>query len=195
MSESVHRHTDFGAFGFTVTQLYCFILSQTEHNVNSLTGYNTRMASTQPQPAKPAMPASWQWLLRLTGIFALLLFLTPTFYVIKYYSLDLPREQAKVKSVSASDYNFAGNKNLTADDLPALTKILHNEQDWEARKEAVGGLKTVLLQPGIGWKRPLECLSAKAALAEVAAKDTNPTIRQEASAALASVAQGGVTRR
>ncbi len=160
-----------------------------------LSGYNTRMASSELRPTNLAMPASWQWLLRITGAVALLLFLTPTFYVVKYYSLDLPHEQAKAKIVSASDYKFAGKNNLTADDMPALTKILHNDNDWEAREAAVGGLETVLLQPGIGWKRPLECLSAKAALAEVAAKDTNPTIRQEASSALANVAQGGAVIR
>lgn len=137
------------------------------------------------------MPPSWQWLLRVTGAVAILLFLTPTVYVIKYYSLDLPREQEMAKSVSATDYSLADKEDLTADDLPALTKILHNNQDWEAREEAVPAMEKVLLQPGIGWKRPLECLGAKAALAEAAAKDTNPTVRQEASGALARVAQGG----
>jgi len=46
------------------------------------------------------MPASWKLLLRATGAFALLIFLLPTVYVVKYYALDKPREVARARLVS-----------------------------------------------------------------------------------------------
>ena len=49
---------------------------------------------------KPQMPASWRWMLRITGTLGMLLFLTPTFFVIKYYLSDRPREAARARQVS-----------------------------------------------------------------------------------------------
>lgn len=46
------------------------------------------------------MPASWRLLMRVTGALALLLFLAPTVYVIKYYAFDRPREEKRATQVS-----------------------------------------------------------------------------------------------
>jgi hypothetical protein len=158
------------------------------------------MVSSEVRPSKPAMPTSWQWVLRITGAIAILLFLTPTVYVVKYYAIDLPREQKlahEVSNVNTGAYGFRHSSFIgcTADELPAIIWCVQNSKDPQTKEDAVAAIQTVLLQPGVGWKRPIECLLAKAALANTAAKDTNPTIRQEASSALAKVAQGGVVIR
>ena len=157
--------------------------------------------STAPPAARSKIetPPAWKWLMRVTGTFAMLLFLTPTFYVVKYYALDTPREQKLVKAASTADGNYwntyNSSSNLSADDLPALTWIARNAHDWELQQDAIGATESVLLQPRVGWKRPLECLSAKAALSEIATKDSSPEVRQAASAALGKVAQGGAVIR
>ena len=52
-----------------------------------------------------------------------------------------------------------------------------------------------LRRPGVAYKRPLECLLAKATLADLATKDPDPAVRAEASAELGKVAQGGAVIR
>ena len=158
--------------------------------------------STAPPAARAKIetPPAWKWLMRVTGTFAMLLFLTPTFYVAKYYVMDKPREDKHVRVASAADgnywLNYSDASNLGADDLPALTWIARNAHDWELQQEAIGAVEGVLLQPRVNWKRPLECLSAKAALAELATKDPSPNVRQAASDAVGKVAQrGAVIRR
>lgn len=48
------------------------------------------------------MPPAMRWLLRVTGALALLLFLAPTVYVVKFYALDRPREEARAAKVSTA---------------------------------------------------------------------------------------------
>lgn len=54
--------------------------------------------------ARPSMPRSWRLLLRVTGAFALLLFLLPTVFVVKYYAFDRPREAARARLVSLARF-------------------------------------------------------------------------------------------
>ena len=63
------------------------------------------------------------------------------------------------------------------------------------RVSAVRRLGETLSQPYISLKRPLECLSAKAALADSATKDKSPAVRAAASEELGKVAQGGAVIR
>lgn len=46
------------------------------------------------------MPPAWRWLMRLTGALALLLFLAPTVYVVKFYAFDRPHEEKRAAQVS-----------------------------------------------------------------------------------------------
>ena len=140
----------------------------------------------QPIPPKPSAPPALQWLMRVTGIVALLLFLTPTMYVVKYYAVDLPREKALtgphvLEALQAGD----------PDALYYFTAQARQASDPVTRWSDIRGIGSLLRQPGIGWKRPLECLSAKATLAELATKDADPTVRAAASAELSQVAQTG----
>lgn len=48
------------------------------------------------------MPPAMRWLMRITGALALLLFLTPTVYVVKYYAFDRPREAQRAALVTTS---------------------------------------------------------------------------------------------
>ena len=47
------------------------------------------------QPAKPAPPPFWKWLMRVTFAVTMLLFLAPAVCVLKYYGVDKPRAAAK----------------------------------------------------------------------------------------------------
>ena len=138
-------------------------------------------------PPKPTLPPFWKWLMRITFAVTMVLFLAPAVYVVKYYAVDRPREEAF--AATAPDRTAP-----TADYLPALEK---SARDIHAgsRVEAVRRVGVVLQQPGINYRRPLECLSAKAILADLAVKDPDPAVRAEASAELGKVAQGGAVIR
>jgi len=145
--------------------------------------------SSQPPPAppKPTLPPFWKWLMRITFAVTMVLFLAPAVYVVKYYALDRPREEtlaAPVPDRAAPQVDY----------LLALEKRARDTRTG-SRPEAVRRMGLILRQPGISYRRPLECLSAKATLAELATKDPDPAVRAEASAELGKVAQGGAVIR
>lgn len=141
-----------------------------------------------PTPPKPTLPPFWKWLMRITFAVTMVLFLAPTVYVVKYYALDRPREEALA---AATVPDRAAPQ---ADYLPALEKRARDIRTG-SRPEMVRRMGLILRQPGISYRRPLECLSAKATLAHLAAKDPDPSVRAEASAELGKVAQGGAVIR
>jgi len=108
-------------------------------------------------------------------------------YVVKYYAVDRPREEALAAAVP-------DRTAPRADYLPALEKQARDTRT-SSRLEAVRRIGIILEQPGIGYKRPLECLLAKATLADLATKDPDPSVRVAASVELGKVAQGGAVIR
>jgi hypothetical protein len=146
---------------------------------------------------KPTASPFWKWLMRLTAIFALALFLVPTVYVIKYYALDLPRETA----LAQPHQLFWRQDPHNPDDLlaeaetakePIVQRVLPAQL---YRITAIREMGETLLRPGIGWKRPLECLTAKATLADLAVHAPDPAVRAAASEELGKVAQNGAVIR
>ena len=153
------------------------------------------MPPAEPLPKPPKLTASpfWKWMMRLTAAVTLALFLTPTFYVGKYYALDLPREKA-----IAGPHGLQWLQNPhNPDDLLAETHTASRPLAEEFnpaqryRIQAIQAMGQTLRLPEVRWKRPMECLSAKAALADLAAKDAEPQVRAAASEELAQIAQGG----
>lgn len=67
------------------------------------------------------MPRSWRLLLRVTGAFALLLFLLPTVFVVKYYAFDRPREAARVGLISLTRLAPAVSVDVIAPPLAPTT--------------------------------------------------------------------------
>ncbi len=126
--------------------------------------------------------------MRITFAVTMTLFLAPAVYVVKYYAVDRPREAALL--VAAVPDHSAPR----ADYLPALEKRARDTQGG-SRVEAVRRIGMILRQPGISYRRPLECLSAKATLAGLAAKDPDPAVKAVAAAELGKVAQGGAVIR
>jgi len=125
--------------------------------------------------------------MRVTFAVTMVLFLAPAVYVVKYYALDRPREQtlaAPVPDRAAPQLDY----------LPALEKRARDTRTG-SRPEAVRRMGLILRQPGVSYRRPLECLSAKATLADLAVKDPDPAVRAAASAELGKVAQGGAVIR
>lgn len=141
-----------------------------------------------PTPPKPTLPPFWKWLMRGTFALTMVLFFAPAVYVVKYYAVDKPREEAIAAAPVAAFYP------PQPDYLPPLEKLARGIHPG-SRIEAIQTMGMVLRQPGVGYKRPLECLLAKATLADLATKDPDSAVRAAASAELGKVAQGGAVIR
>ncbi len=139
-------------------------------------------------PPKPTLPPFWKNLMRVTFAFTLLLFLTPTFYALKYYALDKPREEA----YASRPHAVMGGPNT---DIDALPQTVHRAQDRRADQSTrlwmIEQIGDTLRLPYISIQHPIECLSAKAALSSLATRDPDPAVRAAASEELGKVAQGG----
>lgn len=147
----------------------------------------------QESPAatpKPTLPPFWKWLMRITFAVTMVLFLAPTVYVVKYYAIDKPRENKLISTLNVSPITIAS----TVDYLPALEERTRSPRSDE-RVESIRQISAIVEQPGIGYKRPLECLAAKATLADLAAKDPSPAVRAAASSELGKIAENGAVLR
>ena len=144
-----------------------------------------------PTPPKPTLPPFWKWLMRATFALSMVLFLAPTVYVVKYYAVDKPREEAL-----AGRPEMMGGPGTNPDALLRASRAAADKhRSASDRQWAIAEMGSTLRQPGIGYKRPLECLLAKATLADLATKDPDPGVRAAASAELGKVAQGGAVIR
>ena len=128
--------------------------------------------------------------MRVTFVLTMALFFAPAVYVVKYYAVDKPREEKITRMMDTSPLAALA----LADYLPAQEERARNPRS-DSRAEAIRSIGTILRRPGIGYKRPLECLLAKATLADLATKDPDPGVRAAASAELGKVAQGGAVIR
>lgn len=136
-------------------------------------------------------------MMRITFAVTMVLFLAPTVYVVKYYAVDRPRESALAAlpiSDRAASADDLGTAYLSADYLPTHEKRARIGLQI-ARTKAIRNIGSILREPGIGYKRPIECLLAKATLADLAAKDPDLGLRAVASEELEKVAQGGAVLR
>jgi len=131
--------------------------------------------------------------MRVTGILCIVTLMLPTLYYLKYIAVDYPGEQAVAKQLAANP--------PSGPQKPAIVRVL-----WyvaEARKAptpdrraaAVTALGAVIAQPWAQVLHPMECLNAKMALADAAAKDPDAAVKQLASRTLDGVAQRGVVLR
>ena len=145
-------------------------------------------SQSPPASSKPTPPPFWKGLMRTTFAVTMVLFLAPAVYVVKYYVVDRPREEA-LAAAPVPDRSMP-----QVDYLPAFEKRARDIRTG-SRAEAVRRMGLILRQPGISYRRPLECLSAKATLADLATKDPDPAVRAMASAELGKVAQGGAVIR
>lgn len=145
-----------------------------------------------PAPTKPTLPPFWKWLMRVTFAVTMVLFLAPTVYVAKYYAVDKPREEAISRDADGPPHPISQDD---ADLLPLGERHARYDPDPVIRQASIQSLGRVLREPYIGLKRPLECLSAKATLADLATKDKDPAVRAAASEELGKVAQGGAVIR
>ncbi len=128
--------------------------------------------------------------MRVTFAVTMALFLTPTVYVVKYYAVDKPAEEAYVRQLATC----ACQPPVT---MNAIIYWERQATDVQAgnRIQAIHTLGVILHLPAVGAKRPLECLSAKATLADLATKGKNPDVRAAASEELGKVAQSGAVIR
>ena len=135
---------------------------------------------------KPTLSPFWKWLMRGTFALTMILFLAPAFYSIKYFAADKPAETAKLHAPGPPVSQIL----MEAENLPLLEDRARHGAAGE-RVPAVRRMGETLRLPYISVKRPLECLSAKAALADLATHAPDPEVRATASEELGKVAAGG----
>ena len=140
-----------------------------------------------PTPPKPTLPPFWKWLMRGTFALTMVLFFAPAVYVVKYYAVDKPREEA-----IADRPEMMGGPETDPDALLRVSRAAEDKRRPASdRQWAITEMGDTLRRPGVSYKRPLECLLAKATLADLAAKDPDLGVRAAAAAELGKVAQGG----
>ena len=131
--------------------------------------------------------------MRITFAVTMLLFLAPAVYVVKYYAVDRPREEAvahRTLILARDGPDTDPDSILRASRLAADTHSPTNSRQW-----AIMEMGLTLRRPGVAYERPIECLGAKATLADLAAKDPDPAVRASASLELGKVAQNGAVIR
>jgi hypothetical protein len=133
--------------------------------------------------------------MRLSGTLAIVLFLTPSFYVVKYYAFDLPREKAIAAPGSMKWLDDPQNPDSMMAEVQAAKQPPHQAAvDGQSyRIRAIREMGKTLRLPGMGWRRPMESLSAKAALAELASHCVDPKVKSAAAEELRMLAIGGAT--
>lgn len=137
----------------------------------------------------------------VSGIVAILLFLAPTCYVIKYFAFDSPPEIAAVSKLDLTVPSTASGADaqlkayqisqIAIGNSALLVQDLQKDPDpiWRAR--AAQSLGRVLALPFVSFTHPMEGLIAKSALSTAAVSDKDVTVRNVASEALHGVARNG----
>jgi hypothetical protein len=146
----------------------------------------------------PPLSRGQKIFLRISGIIAMALFLLPTFYVVKYFSVDRSRElHIADHSQDLEDILWYPNAEVAAnpDYIPALASIAAAHDPTRVRCKAITLLTRQLLQPAVSFRRPVECLQAKSTLAGIAANDSDVAVRAAAQDSVGKIAQGGVVVR
>ncbi len=131
--------------------------------------------------------------MRITFAVTMALFLAPVVYVVKYYARDRPREETIAKQQFFPEF---GGLQTNPDYLLRTSRRAKDAGLMTgSRQRAVLEIGHILRQSGVNYKRPIECLSAKATLADLAAKDPDPNVRATASSELGKVAANGAVLR
>jgi len=147
--------------------------------------------SQSPTPSpKPTLPPFWKWLMRITFAVTMVLFIAPAFYALRYYAVDRPQEEALVTRL-----NTCACVPPPTPDALLFWEDEARDVQYDDRTRAIEMIGRILRYPGVNFDRPIECLAAKATLADLATKDPNPTVRAVASNELGKVAQGGAVIR
>ncbi|MCW3061565.1 MAG: hypothetical protein JWQ02_3386 [Capsulimonas sp.] len=149
-------------------------------------------------PARPPLPKALQWILRITGVVALLLFLAPTVYVIKYCLIDSPRESRLASQWSTTKDDPALLHALAStdpDNIALATKTAQKHASAPYRLAAVQSLGKILAVKGVSYRRPMETVTAKATLGQIAVHDKDPEVRSAASTIIGEIAKNGAVLR
>ena len=132
--------------------------------------------------------------MRITFAVTMVLFLAPAVYVVKYYAVDRPREEAFADRPEMP--RMMGSLETNPDALLRASRRARDiHRSTDSRQLEILEMGVTLTRHGIAYERPLECLLAKATLADLATKDPDPAVRAAASLELGKVAQGGAVIR
>ena len=150
---------------------------------------------------KAVTPKGCLVFMRVSGVVAILLFLTPAFFVIKYYAVDSPSEAARARMLDLTvrstmkgpkaDLKSKQIGRITINNSALLVADLQRDPDPNWRAQAATSLGKVLVLPYVSFSHPMEGLIAKSTLSTAAVSDPDPGVRKAASDALQTVAEHG----
>jgi hypothetical protein len=150
---------------------------------------------------KAATPKGCLVFMWISGVVAILLFLAPTAYVIKYFAFDSPSENAAVSRLDLSLVSFALGpaterkekqiSTISITNSALLVQDLQKDPDPVWRARAATSLGQMLALPYSSVTHPMEGLIAKSALSTAAVSDKDAQVRIAASDALHGVARNG----
>jgi hypothetical protein len=150
---------------------------------------------------KAATPKGCLVFMWISGVVAILLFLAPTAYVIKYFAFDSPAESAAVPKLNltlpstasgpAADLKTKQISTISLANSAVLVQDLQKDPDPVWRARAARSLGQMLAIPYSSVTHPMEGLIAKSALSTAAVSDKDDTVRAAASDALHGVARNG----
>jgi len=157
--------------------------------------------STSPSPpaeTKKPMSRGQKALLRITGYVAIILFLLPTVYVVKYYAFDRAGEAAAIASERAGN-DVSKRQNAyrlpavpTANDLPVIADYAQRAQYPADRINAISIVGYLLGDITTTLTHPIEAIEAKASLADIATHAPDPKVKAAAQDVLGKIAKDGV---
>lgn len=137
----------------------------------------------------------------ISGVVAIVLFLAPTAYVIKYFAFDSPAESAAVSKLNltlpasatgaAADLKAKQIGTISIANGALLVQDLQKDPDAVWRARAAMSLGQMLALPYSSVTHPMEGLIAKSALSTAAVSDKDAQVRTAASDALHGVARNG----
>jgi len=137
----------------------------------------------------------------VSGVVSILLFLAPTFYVIKYFAFDDAPESAMAgkldltlpasASGASADLKAEQIGRIGIDNSALLVLDLQKDKDPVWRTRAAHSLGQVLALPYVSVTHPMEGLLAKSALSTAAVSDPDPEVKSAAEEALHGVARNG----
>jgi hypothetical protein len=141
---------------------------------------------------RPKLSPNQRRFLGIASVITLVLFVAPSFYIVKYNTIDRPREKSIAERCFAPVPTDEARQRISSpdpDNIELQERVVRDSPDAALRSSAVSAMAAMAGRAS--FTRPMEALNAKMTLAYVAAHDPDAAVRQAAADALAGLARRG----